>query len=243
MSTRQKAITGVLILVIIAVLWEVASLFKGGKSGAATATTTKMGSMASNVPGASPGVPGAPPRPGGVPPAPQPTELLPKEAMPTAREAELMKLQQETEARYISALNDLQMLKVSKDIAETNQSIMAAKLATVTAEKNIVDLLNKPATPPALPPGTFPQAPVPPPAPAQAAVPPPHPVVSEYTVVSVSEQHYRWSAVLGLQGKLYNVSVGDVLPEDGSKVHSINRGGVTLEKDGVRKRVSLVSVI
>src|SRR5438105_8732767 len=62
------------------------------------------------------------------------------------REIELLKLQQETQAKYIAALNELQMLKIQREIAETNQAIVKAKLETVTDQKNIINLLS-PAAP------------------------------------------------------------------------------------------------
>ena len=81
--------------------------------------------------------------------------------------------------------------------------------------------------------------------PGQAQAPAPVLPVKEvtYTVVSVSQLQYRWNAVLGYEGSLYSVHVGDILPADGSKVISISKSGVILEKEGKRKKVSMVPVI
>ena len=55
-------------------------------------------------------------------------------------------------------------------------------------------------------------------------------------------QFNRWTAVLGSQGKLYNVAVGDVLA-DGERVLSISKSGVILEKEGKSKKISIISSI
>ncbi len=60
---------------------------------------------------------------------------------------------------------------------------------------------------------------------------------NDYSVVSVVYTRGRWVAVLSASsGKLYSVSVGDTLSDDGSTVSAISRAGVTLDKAGtVRK--------
>ena len=63
-----------------------------------------------------------------------------------------------------------------------------------------------------------------------------------YVVISVSMQFDRWSAVLGNQGKLYNVSVGDNL-SDGSTVVSINKTSVVLSKDDRKRKLSIQTSI
>lgn len=180
-------------------------------------------------------------------PSPQPAALVSaapaKDAPLTPREEQLMKLQEETEAKYIAAVNELQMLKVEKDIAETNKAIVTAKLDTVTAQKSMVDLLAPPA----------------PPQPTQAdyaknlaagqagGAPTTGTTTTTaptYTVISVSHLQGRWNAVVGYQGKLFNLFVGDVLPSDGSTVTSISKSGVTLRAtDGTTKTLSMVSII
>lgn len=235
MNTRQKVTVGVFLVVLLIIIWQVWGMF-GGDSTPPAITAAK------------PGTPGAMP----LQPAmqtPQPAQLTQKPEPLSQREIELMKAQQELQAKYVAALNELQMLKISRDIAETTQAIAAAKLATVTAQKNVVDLLTpKPApTPPpaaaygpALVGPTGGQAGATPP----SLTPPPAPEAEiNYTVVSVSLLQYKWSAVIGQGGNLYNVSVGDILPPDRSKVVSINKAGVVLERNGVRKKVSLVPII
>lgn len=158
-----------------------------------------------------------------------------------------MDLQQATQAKYLEALNELQMLKVQKDIAETNKAIVTANLDTVTAQKSMVDLL-QPAKPEATP-ATYSQNLVNPTG-ANAGVTPaatpgtPVQASDSYTAISVSHLQGRWNAVMGYQGKLMNVFIGDTLPADGSQVINIDKTGVTLKlKDGTTKKISMVSII
>lgn len=233
MNMRQKVTAGALVLILIVIIWQVVGLFGGGSTKAPTSAAVKST--------------GAPAAMTAQQAMPQPAELVKTQAPTSQREMELMQLQQETQAKYLSAVNELQMLKVTREIAETNQAIMAAQLATVTAQKNIVTML---APQQQMMASDYGRGLVNP-AGASAQVKPTGqsqttativPDVT-YTVISVSQLQYRWNAVLGYQGNLYNVSVGDVLPADGSVVKSINKSGVTLEKNGVIKKISLVPII
>lgn len=229
MSTRQKITIGVFVFIILIIAWQIYGLFSGPKTthvpkappkGTQTAMTPGMGTQGS---------------------VPQPAQFVKQQPVTMTPEyIEMQKLQQQTEAKYVAALNELQMLRIERDIAETNKGIMTAKLDTVTAEKHIVDLLRPP------PPTTASyaktlvtgEAQLTPP----AAIPAPT-AEAAYTVISVSQLKNRWSAVLGYQGSLYNVAVGDILPPDGSVVLTINRSGVLLEKGGVKRKISLVPII
>lgn len=237
-TTRQKVTAGVFVIILLLVLWQVFGMFRGGSKTTAvtqTTTTAQSGKMSLGGPTHS---------------TPQSTELIkaPSPQM-TQREMQLMQLQQETEAKYVAAMNELQMLKVSREIAETNQAIASAKLATVTAEKSIMNLLS--VTVPEVSQGTYAKGlvgpvssgtPVTKTPPLLPVAQPQQPQVP-YSVISVTQLQSRWGAVLGAQGNLYNVSVGDILPPDGSKVISINKSGVTLQKDGTTRRISLVPII
>jgi type IV pilus biogenesis protein PilP len=223
-DTRKKITIGITAVVVLIVIWQIMGLFGGGSSPAPASTPE----AAKNAP---------PPMP-----TPTPATLAATQQQPmTQREAELMRLQQETEAKYISALNQLQMLQVEKDIADTNKDIAKAKLDTVTAQKGIVDALSVPAQPPG---GAFVQG-LSGTQQTTTTTTETKPVINEvtYTVVSVSQLRYRWSAVMSYMNALYSVSVGDILPPDGSKVISIDKSGVTLEKDGGKKKVSMVPII
>src|SRR3990167_3103606 len=221
MTTRQKFIAGVLILIVIILFWQLKGLFGGGSD------TTALPKTASTAPSIQQMVPQ---------PAP-----LPKPVM-SQREMELLAQQKQIEAKYIAALNELQALRLEREIAETNKAIIDAKLGTITAQKNIIDLLSPPP-PPQVVQGGYAQSL------AGGSVTTALPITSQppqevnYTVVSISRLESRWSAVLGYQTNLYQVSTGDVLPIDGSKVVSIDRSGVLLEKEGVRKKISLVPII
>jgi len=221
MNTRQKITAIVFIVVMLIVIWQIWGLFAGGSAPTPVPPAQRAPALA------------AIPRP-----MPQPAPL-PKQEPLSPREAELLRLQQETQAKYVTALNELQVLKISKEIAEANQAIMAANLATITAQKSIVDLL---APPPPIAPAAYSQGLLSPSAPTMPQPPAP-PSTSKYTVISVSQLQGKWTAVLGHQGSLYHVMVGDVLPADGMIVAAIDRGGVVLQKDGDRTRVSLVPII
>ena len=242
MSTRQM-VTGVIVLLVLIVLaWQVHSLFGGGSStvpatnpSTPNATNQNMSSaMMKNNSGG-----GMQPQPAQITPTPTAVPAVAQDSATTAREAQLMQLQQQTEANYLKAMNDLQVLRVQRDIAETNQAIMAAQLSQVQAEKKIVDLLAPPAPPPTS--ATYAKNLV---NPVNEGNPMPLPSPeATYTVISVSQLQYQWSAVVGSQGNLYSVRVGDILPADGSRVMSIDKSGIMLQKNGATRKISLIPII
>lgn len=227
-SARQKVTIAVLIVVVLVVGWQVFGLFRHGSS--TPSTPARPGANATAAMAAAPS--GAPTPQAASVVTPVQSPLQRPKAL-TQNEIELLRLQQATQAKYLAALNELQMLKVSREIAETNLAIVNAKLATVTAEKNIVTALTPPAPPP-VPPAAYAKG---------LATPAPAATSTTYTVVSVSQLEGEWTAVLGSQGNLYNVHIGDVMPADGEKVVAINRNGVVLSKDGQTRRLSLVPII
>ncbi len=286
MTNKQKLTALILLIVLIVVIWQIKGLFSGGGSNQVITPTQKSPVMSNNAPmsnntpmsnvnapgGAIPN-PTSNPMPGTNPPSLPNMSLPVTSASVTPTQApsnqmqisdvsmdnQILEIQKESEQKYVDQLNQLQMLKIQREIAETNQAIATARLATVTAEKNVSDILTKPlikpveVAPPSIPAGAYANALIggaPPVTVAQKEVlpapplnNPPPPVVMEYVVISVSMEFGRWTAVLGAEGKLYNVSVGDVLPTDGSVVVSINRNGVTLIKNGKRRKVSIISSI
>jgi type IV pilus biogenesis protein PilP len=242
----KQTITLVLVVIVFAIVaWQVYGLImpEGGSAPAPVANTvvvTKAGAPASS------GSPSS---------LPAPEMLQPKQA-PVQVNTELLRLQQETEAKYISALNELEMLKVQRQIAETKESITAATLATATAEKSITDLLTVQQMPsagggnsytstaiapasPSMPAPTTSTAPTPAPAPRVVAAP-----EAPYTLQSVSYKDQRWNAVLSLQEKQYSVTVGDVLAPDECTVGSIDRNSVVLvDKNKKMRRIMMSSSI
>lgn len=259
-TTRQKIIAVVLVIILIVVVWQIISLVRGGKTTPPSPVMTPLSKRAPTTPpvlATNPSVSNLPvgnPPLGNNPPPPPPGEIPPVREAPVTMDPQTTEAQKKTDQKYVEQLNQLQLLKIQREIAETNQAIAAARLATVTSEKNVSDLLTRPPTPPppSLPSGvttsetanvlSVPQgpnaSPVPPPPPTKPIVIPP-PV--EYSVVSVSMQLCRWSAVISAADKLFNVSVGDVLPLDGAIVASINKNGVVLIKNGKRKRLMITS--
>jgi type IV pilus biogenesis protein PilP len=253
MTTRQKATIGLVVVVVIFLIWQVMGMFGGSKletpPPVASAQPSKSPFGKPPVPGATTptAITGGAPGASTSPSTPQATTAIPAAPVLTQREAELLKLQQETEAKYLTALNELQILKIDREIAETNKAIASAKLDMVTAQKNIIELLTAPPSSrggmsqQSGPPGqraSAQQAPAAPAAPVAAALKEP-----SYSVVSISQLQYRWTAVLTFQNNLYSVHVGDVVPADGSKVISIDKSGVMLEKEGVKKKVAMAPII
>jgi hypothetical protein len=218
MTTKQKVMALVFVAIIVFVIYQVIGLFGGGGASApkVAANSTEKSAMPQ-------------------PPIqkPQPANLLPTQTAASIQEQEMMRQQQAAQAQYLASLNQLQNLKVAKDIAETNRAIITAKLATITAQKSIVDLLSKPTN---ASPQSYAQGLVNP-APGSSPNGPAQPIQSDinYTVISVSQLQGRWGAVLGSQGNLYSVSMGDVL-QDKSVV-------ISIDKSGVRQKVSLVPII
>ena len=184
------------------------------------------------------------------PDIPKPASLLPpapQQAPMTEREMQLTKLQQETQAKYLAQLTELQMLKIEKDIAETTKDISKAKLDSITAQKDIVDLLTpkKPAaTSEAYAQGLDPNA-----AAQTTTTSTTSTSTQESTkdedmkVVSVSKLRGQWTAVIGASGALISVKVGDTLPAGGWIITSIDTTGVSMEKDGKKKKVPMAQII
>jgi len=255
-SGRQKAITGIVVIIAIVVIWQVIGLFRKstppaplpttpvkpmGKNPAPAASASATQAHATLTPHATPSTSTS------APPASTST--------PTPYEN---KAQQEMEEKYAAAVNELQMLKITKEIVEANKAIMDAKLATIKTQTGIIEAV-KAGTGGGTEPAPQSQAPLPPtpiqppiyqPAPQQPGLNAPTSAISSiigasqmnYTVVSVLRSQRKWSAVLSSQGKLYYVSIGDVLSDD-SVVSSIDRTGVTLQlKSGMMKRLSLTSM-
>lgn len=247
-TSRQRIVGVAILLVVIFLIWQARGLFSGGKSAETiTPPVTAVKAQPPTMPSTAQQPGGMPPQQNAAMPTPQPVAAVPNPPVMTAREAELLRLQQETEAKYIAALNELQLLRIDREIAETNKAIASAKLDMVTAQKNIVNLLSTPEVPnnvytQSLIQPTTTTVVAPTGAPPTITVTAAPPEVS-YTVISVTQIQYRWSAVLGYKGSLYSVHVGDILPADGSKVILINKSGVVLEKEGVKKKVSMVPVI
>jgi len=234
---KQKIMAALVIVIALVVIWEVIGLFGGGDKKDITPVAANKGMM---KPGSSAGAPTATP-PGTTAPSPQPELPQPKQA-PVAADNEILMLQQQTQEKYLKALNELQLLKVQKDISETSQAIASAELAKVTAEKGISDVLTRPVGPPIsfnnqqnnnnqpVVPGT---APLPQPVQAEVA----------YSVLSVSKTFGKWQAVVSYQNKQYTVTKGDVLPIDGSIVTSISNDGIVLERNSQRRVISFNSPI
>jgi len=252
LSSKQKIIGVVAVILLGVVIWQIIGLFTGDNgSASAPVTTTPVKSnsiMSANGPSSMNQAPNAPkmtaPNMTPLPPAaPQQIQAAAMVSSDDKATSEMIKDQEKNQIQYLGSLNKLQNLKVEREIAETSQAIATAKLTTAKAEKDMSDLLtqttqkqqislqdyaNKLAANP-----TNALTGMPPTGPATvtvsttketaATIPAP-----EYVVLSVSMLRDKWNAIIGNKGKLYNVSVGDVLPDDNSIVTAINTNGVTL---------------
>ncbi|HSW70184.1 MAG TPA: hypothetical protein VLI69_08565 [Gammaproteobacteria bacterium] len=255
LSPKQKVIGAVTVIIFGFIIYEVIGLFSSG-GGKETTITPTPPPQAQAKPGIQTpvqraGTAAAPSAPAAMQQSPGLTAV---NAITSPREnMELQKQQQQQQQTYLDSINQLQLLKVKREIAETNQAIASARLATETANKNMSDLLTQPTLPQAPAgsevvrgvanpiAGTTPGAST-----SSENTPPPStkPQVLEipFVVISVSMQFSHWNAVLSYQGKLYNVSVGDTL-FDGSTVASISKNGVTLLRDGKRRKISIQATI
>jgi len=229
-NARQIGIGVAFVIVVIILIWQLWGIF-----GASTPAPPPPQSPTTHA-GTTPGTPPTAPA--------HPMEEQPELSRgKITNEPSFIKMQKATEEKYVTKLNELEELRIQRQIAETNQAIAAAKLATVTAEKDISDLLTRPAAP-QVPASEYAAQLVTPTTTGGNVVPvvPPPVSIADYTLISVSMQLHKWSAVLGLQGKLFNVGIGDVLPDD-STVASINRSSVVLKKDGEIRKITIVSSI
>lgn len=246
MPTKQKIMIVITVIIFVIVLWMIIGMFKGQKTPDITPMplpapkTQNNTAMNMNQPGGAPAAPGQS----------QQTALAQTNVMQISKDTDAMKAQKQAQQDYLDKLNELQLLKVQKEISETNQAIAAARLATVTADKSMTDLLTKPAAPEVS--ASAYASGLAGPIQSGASIPgvggkttaaAPAPVTPKYVVISVSMQLGSWHAVIGESTKLYNVSVGDILPPDGSVVISISTRGVVLQKDDKKQLINIVSSI
>lgn len=226
-NRRQLIIGLIFFIVILIVAWQVYSLFKGEGTTAPQARPT-------NIPNAPTQQPNLPPQPA----VPKPTTTLPKPTL-TIQEIEQIKLQKQNEERYINAVNQLQMLKIEQQIAEANKAIITAKLDTVKAQKSITDLSQPINSGVPFIPSVTPTAPTSTNSSADGI----NMLSSIYTVISVSQLQGKWSAVLSTKDKLYQVHVGDELPDTGAKIITIDSNGVMFKIGDEQRKLALISII
>lgn len=254
LPARQKISAVVFFIVGAVILWQVIGMFRssGGDKMAEIKPATSSVSNASSTPGPTTQLPQKNPvliKSGMTSPvantqpaspssthsgSPILSEPMPENGDPPQTSIAVQQQQEQEQVKYVTAINELQMLKIQKEIAETNQAIVAAKLATVEAEKSI----NETLTPTVMLPKPQASDLITGPAPQQqTAMEMSKP--DAYVVYSVSMELDQWHAVIGYKEKLYNVIVGDVLPNDGSTVSAIDSKGVTLVLGGMEHRIPL----
>ncbi len=242
MPAKQKATIAVIAVVFLIIGWQILQLFSGGSS----ATTQKMVQKQTVIN--------------------KELKLASSSASPVARktnedeisvhessisnDSKFKEMQRRVEEKYIGRLSELEQLRLQRQIAETNQAISAAKLATVTAEKDISNLLTAPTTQQTKVQqlSEYSQQI------QQAAEVKAKKAIEEeeeknkipdakYSLVSVSKSLNKWQAVLSLGDRLYGVRVGDTLPPDGSKVTGISARNIFLERDGKKRTINIVASV
>jgi hypothetical protein len=226
----KKIVTIVAVIAVVGVIaWQAKSMF--GDDTAAQEEAAKSAAPAIH--------PDTPKQAALIPPPPPASAAKPL----TPAEIEANRLQQEAQVKYLAALDDLQMLKVEKDIAETNKDIMKAKEDMITSQHKIVDMLAPKAQPSPVStldnsgrPGISGAGP-------GTGQPGMGPNNVEYSVVSVTNLRGRWTAIINTGSKLVSVTAGDVMSDNNVTILSIDRSGVLIEKDGNKKKIVMPSVI
>lgn len=209
----------------------------------ADASNTAVKSPAPTTAGMPATQPGAAPLPLQEALHEQPTspEFLPDENKMTLTQ------QQQNVSAYINKMNKLQSLKLEREIAELSKDISAANLATASSDKKLSELLvpstggfeSKPApsmTPGALPPISTIQS-------TNEKNMEMEKSLNDYSIVSISMQLDKWTAVLNYRGKLYSVHVGDILPSNHFMITNISNDGVTLTKNKKSVKINMISSI
>jgi hypothetical protein len=259
MPTKQKVTIAAIVVVLLILVWQVAGMMgigSGGSEPEPVITEVKSpGAMAAGGPQQASAQPGSPqagsPQQAAQPQ--QPPQPAADNSQSLLKESAFLNTQKQIQEKYVDILNELQMLKLQREISETNQAIAIAKLATVKAEKDVSDLLTKPTAPassyanqlgagmpgmPGMPPGSA--GPITSAQPSAGGPPATVEKSADFVVISVSMQFNKWTAVLGYNGTLYNVAVGDVL-SDGSVVTRITKESVTLKKNDDYRRIGLTT--
>jgi hypothetical protein len=200
-SQKQKIMIVAIIVVVLFVAWQVLGLRGGGNNNAAI---TPSSPSAPNAMGPKPmtAANGSSQMAPGIstpPPAPAPTPTAPQQVTLPAASTELGNSQSQAQTEYVNALNRLQLLKVKREIDETETAIATAELNRMTAEKSIADMILAKQQAAA---AAQEVAPVPPPSTVAPTNAPPPPIMQPrqpevaYTLQSVSYEGSKWSAVI-----------------------------------------------
>ena len=115
MDTRQKVTLGIFTVVVIVIIWKLIGLMRESE---ATAEADAQTAQAAQTPGM---------------PTPKPAPVQTAQTGQSPEEQEMQREQKENQAKYIAAMNELQLLKVAQQLVETNEKIMKSKEETVTS--------------------------------------------------------------------------------------------------------------
>lgn len=232
METKKIVTIALVIIIGGVVIWQAVDLFSGPGEVEAVAQTKTIPN----------------------PDIPKPASLMASDTSKTApmteQEIKMMQAQKINDQKYLDQINQLKFLQIELSIAGANKEITKAREDTIASQVKMNEMLK--SAQPKTASYTDSLTGLPGAAPADTNAAPPtssspgttaSSTTEDYTVVSVTNLQGRWMAVVGLNGKLYNVAVGDTVGSDGATVISIDKSGVTLEKKDKKTKVNMNSVI
>jgi hypothetical protein len=223
-NKKQKIMLAITIVIILIVVWNIIGLSGGGGGSETPSPQPPMASLNKPMPTTT----------AATPVTALPVVNEPKQA-PIPEDNDIFKLSRQTQEDYLKDLNQLQLLKVEREITETQVAIASAELNRKMAEHNISEfIINKSGRADLTEENTSAAVPIT----SNITQPIEQPRVSSYVLHSVSYEGGKWNAVIGFQGKMSTATVGDVL-EDGSVVFSINRNAVILKNGNATKKLMI----
>lgn len=215
MDTKKKIKLGIVVVVIIIIIFEIPGFFSSGSSGSSITPQTAQPIVVKKIV-----------------PSVRPKEIVVDHVSPAISALE------KNQKDYVKALNTLQMLQVQDKIATLQQSISQANLAKQQTEQQL-NTLSSPAPQQSVPLTSY----------AKALINPGSPVTNNtapssdnYKLLYLSNDSGNWQAVIGNNGRMYNVNLNTALP-DGSVVTKITSDHVILNNNGQERMLSLTPLM
>ena len=135
MTTKQKVMALAVVVLFLFIGWQVMGMMGGGSSTPVMTpppANKPANGMSANMPGGSPAQPNAPTNAQANAMAqaqPQQTSDQPQlREVAAPVQNQILEAQKQSEQKYIDDLNQLQMLKIQREIAEANQAIVQQSL-------------------------------------------------------------------------------------------------------------------
>lgn len=134
-------------------------------------------------------------------------------------------------------MDQLKQLQLTQKIEALKQSIAQARLNQLQTNKDITTLISPPEPEKIVEKATAVSNDN-----TDATASEPEVIVEEFKLLYVANEENSWQAVLGLNGKFYNISIGTTLP-DGRTVVSIGGTSVDLTDGETKTTLSITPVI